>query len=83
MKGCWLNDRYVYSRLGCAYHCHHRSSSATLNLEPSSVLRAIPNIFPVSFFSNFYYCDKSCINKKNVTQNLAHSVEKGLLQEEH
>ena len=54
MKDCWLNDRYVYSRLGYAYHYHHRSSSATLNLEPSSVLRAIPNIFPVSFFSTFH-----------------------------
>ena len=59
MKGCWLNDRNVYSRLGYAYYYYHRSSSATLNLEPSSVLRAIPNIFPVSFF-----CRKNCINKK-------------------
>ena len=45
------NDRYVYSRLGCAYHYPHQSSSATLNLQPSSVLRVIPNIVPVKKLS--------------------------------
>ena len=59
-----LNDRYAYSRLRCSYHYSHQSSSATLNLQPSSVLQTIPNIVPVSFFSPFYKCGKSCINKK-------------------
>ena len=60
MQQLEMSHPNVYSEFAAENHfiqsCSGKlreTSSATLNLERSSILRAIPNIFPVSFFLPF------------------------------